>query len=750
MNKANCYKFDFNYFQYSKISLKVKGEGYNTILGTDSNIDTNNNFNGMNFLIEIKINGKTEATKKKMYYFNELDNSVDLIWNDNIDNCDNMFYECENITEIDLSGFITTKVASMGRMFFSCISLTSINLSNFKTSKVTIMSFMFYNCSKLTSIDVSSFRTSKVTKTDRMFSYCLSLRSLDITHFDTSNVNDMKVMFNHCSSLTSLDLSHFNTTLASSFKSMFDTCISLTSLDLSTFNTINIKDMSYMFEKCYSLTSLNLNNFNTLKVTSMYNMFHGCTNLEYINLKNFVESTSLNADGMFLNAPNNVVICINSQKAKDKIYPQIQSLKCYSIDCSNNWSLKQKKIFNNNECAESCDITEYKYEFNGKCYDNCTYGFLYDDNNNKMNKCKCPLAQCLLCPSVAFNDNLCTKCNNNYYPKENDPLNLGSYINCYYQPEGYYLDNNLYKKCYHTCQSCYAEGDNLNHNCIKCNGNFPFSAKINDYFNCYENCSFYHYFDDENNTICTMDFNCPNDYSKLLESKRECIKNDIIDTTLNTINEKNEIIDSTIKVLMNEIVNSTFNILTEKNEIVDSTLNILNNEYINITKNTFYNEINKIETEYSYNILYIIEKNITSNDYDTSDLDNKKDQIIIAEKEKLIITITTVQNQRNNIYHNMTRIDLGECENQLRNFYNLTYNETLYIKKIDAIQDGMKTLKVEYDVYAKLFGKNLINLNLSVCGESKISILIPIILKEHIDKHNISSGYYNDNSKMLK
>ena len=196
LNKANCYKFDFNYFQYSKISLKVKGEGYNTILGTDSNIDTNNNFNGMNFLIEIKINGKTEATKKKMYYFNELDNSVDLIWNDNIDNCDNMFYECENITEIDLSGFITTKVASMGRMFFSCISLTSINLSNFKTSKVTIMSFMFYNCSKLTSIDVSSFRTPKVTKTDRMFSYCLSLRSLDITHFDTSNVNDMKVMFN--------------------------------------------------------------------------------------------------------------------------------------------------------------------------------------------------------------------------------------------------------------------------------------------------------------------------------------------------------------------------------------------------------------------------------------------------------------------------------------------------------------------------------------------------------------------------
>ena len=35
----------------------------------------------------------------------------------------------------------------------------------------------------------------------------------------------------------------------------------------------------------------------------------------------------------------------------------------------------------------------------------------------------------------------------------------------------------------------------------------------------------------------------------------------------------------------------------------------------------------------------------------------------------------------------------------------------------------MKTLKVEYDVYAKLNGKNLIKLNLTVCEKSKISIL---------------------------
>ena len=56
----------------------------------------------------------------------------------------------------------------------------------------------------------------------------------------------------------------------------------------------------------------------------------------------------------------------------------------------------------------------------------------------------------------------------------------------------------------------------------------------------------------------------------------------------------------------------------------------------------------------------------------------------------------------------------------------------------------MKVPKVEYDVYCKLFGTNLIKLNLTVCEKSKISILIPIAITEQLDKLNSSSGYYND------
>ena len=203
----------------------------------------------------------------------------------------------------------------------------------------------------------------------------------------------------------------------------------------------------------HSLTSLNLSNFDITQVTNFLFMFGGCTALECVNLNNFGSSELDDYNYMFSSVPENVVICIFN---KNKIYTHINDTKkCPVFDCTNNWKSKQKKIINNtNECIESCEISsEYIYEYNGKCYENCLYGFLYDENDNKMNKCKCELEKCLLCPNVALKNDLCLKCNIDFYPKENDILNLGEYINCYKEPEGYYLDNNLYKKCYNSCKT---------------------------------------------------------------------------------------------------------------------------------------------------------------------------------------------------------------------------------------------------------------------------------------------------------
>ena len=362
---------------------------------------------------------------------------------------------------------------------------------------------MFYECIKITEINLSNFNTSNVTSMLNIFTGCSSLISLNLSNFNTSKVKNMEGMFESCSSLTSLDLSNFNTSQVTDMDGMFNSCSSLTTLDLSNFDTSLVMEMYYMFYNCSLLTSLNLSNFNTSQVIYMDSMFYSCINLEYINLGNFEESNLELYDNIFFSIPENSVICINENITKQKNFPQIIPIACHVIDCSNNWKSKQKKIIkNNNECIESCDKSlQYKYEYSGKCVENCVNGLLYDDNNNALNICKCEFDKCLIYPPIALNKNLCTKCNVNYYPKENDPLNIGEYINCYNKPEGYYLDKNLYKMCYNTCKACNIKGNDLIHNCIKCNENFLFGIKINNYFNCYENCSYYHYFDKNENTF---------------------------------------------------------------------------------------------------------------------------------------------------------------------------------------------------------------------------------------------------------
>ena len=58
----------------------------------------------------------------------------------------------------------------------------------------------------------------------------------------------------------------------------------------------------------------------------------------------------------------------------------------------------------------------------------------------------------------------------------------------------------------------------------------------------------------------------------------------------------------------------------------------------------------------------------------------------------------------------------------------------------------MKIPKVEFEVYYKLNGINLIKLNITdYCKNCKIVISVPAhINKNEIDKYNASSGYYND------
>ena len=161
-----------------------------------------------------------------------------------------------------------------------------VSLSYLDTSNITSMRNMFYQCTNLTSLDLTGFNTSKVTSMSEMFCGCSSLTSLDLSSFNTSKVNTMNLMFQNCYKLTSINLSNFNTSNVNNMSHMFDNCNKLTSLDLSNFDTSKVTNMDYMFFGCNKLTTLDLNNFNTSKVTSMDYMLLSCNNLVSVNMYN--------------------------------------------------------------------------------------------------------------------------------------------------------------------------------------------------------------------------------------------------------------------------------------------------------------------------------------------------------------------------------------------------------------------------------------------------------------------------------
>ena len=579
----------------SYIIFKIKGTGNRNIFHPDGS------FHDENHPDIVKVNNQSLTQFNSIHNFNQEINTVILEWINDRNDYSHLFHGCPDIIEIDLTNFKTSQVKLMGSMFRECSSLTSINFANFDSTNAEDMGAMFFGCKKLISIDLS--------------------------RFDTSHVTFMWNMFAECSSLISLDLSKFNTS--------------------------KVDYMWGMFSDCKSLISLNLSNFNTSLVTQMGEFFKNCISLEYINMLNFEENNLNYAGDMFQSVPNNLVVCLNMNNNINKILTELQTRQCYSIDCSDDWKSSQNKIIKDTgECITNCiDSDQYKYIYDNKCYNDCPIGSQNEGNFT----CKCIYDKCLECPDEAYTKNLCTKCNYEYYQKENDTLNTGKYIECYKNPNGFYLDADysIYRACYSTCETCEKGGTESNHNCLVC----------------------------KENNICL-----PND---------DNIQYNIID-------------------IIREINNISKN--EELNEYYDKVLEI-------------------IKTYFSIKI------------YNTSNIDKGEEDIILIDN--IHVTLTKSENQKNNLNNdnyitNNTLIDLKECELSLRYFYNLSKYESLYILKIDVIQEGMKIPKVEYNIYSKLEGKNLQKLNLSICEKNKINIYTNIGSISNLDIINPISKYYTD------
>ena len=167
-------------------------------------------------------------------------------------------------------------------------------------------------------------------------------------------------------------------------------------------------------------------------------------------------------------------------------------------------------------------------------------------------------------------------------------------------------------------------------------------------------------------------------------------------------------------------------------EIITSPL-YYKNYYKNYPFNNITSEINIITNIIEYLILNININNIDDGNY-----------IIINVKNKQIIFTSTL-NQKNNKEENNITLNLGHCENILKNKYNISKNDSLYILQIISEEFGMKIPKIEYEIYYPLYNINeLTKLNLKFCQGTKIDISIPVKIEDQLDKYNSTSDYYNN------
>ena len=290
------------------------------------------------------------------------------IGNLNISKADGMsylFYECNALTQLDLSNWDTGNIQYMIATFDGCNNLTELNCSTWNTSKVYNMQLAFYNCNSLETIPVRDWDTRSVMYMDKAFGNCTSLVNLDVSKWNTSKVVELTNTFYHCSSLKTLDVSKWKTSNVLRADSLFSGCEKLTSLDVSKWDTGNITAASNMFSACRALTSLDVSKWNTSKMTNISSMFNSCTTLTTLDVSKWDTSNVTNMKSIFSSCPSLTTLDAskwNTGKVIDMsgVFSYCKSLT--SLDVSK-WDTSKvvdmNYIFSNCEKLTTLDVSKW-------------------------------------------------------------------------------------------------------------------------------------------------------------------------------------------------------------------------------------------------------------------------------------------------------------------------------------------------------------------------------------------------------
>ena len=566
------------------------------------------------------------------------------------------------------------------------------NVTLIFNEQIDTCAHMFESLVNLKEIDLSKFDASNVNSMFAMFNGCTNLEEINFGNINTSLVTNMKELFQDCKKLISIDVSKFDTSNVETMYRMFGFCESIKYLDVSNFNTKKVLDMFDIFAYCYKLVALNASGFDTSKTKNMRGMFYHCYDLKYLDISNFDSSSATTLECLFTDCTSLIYInCkpLKSQKdtALSSPFNELDSNLKLCIDDTTT----KTKIFGSKyalNCNNVCFNENIKVDIElNKCVEEC------DENKFEYNK---------ICNST---------CLSGY------PILLNNRKTCReIIPNNFYFDSSdkIYKECYKSCENCYDSGNYIIHNCIKCKEDYKF---INDSFireknNCYEKCDYYYYLKEMNETqyyYCTHNDSCPEEYSKLIIQKNKCV---------------------------NKCKNDDLYIYEYNNICYEKCPNgTIINEIAKICFNSTDNEKGKMISSF--------QEQIQNGDIDSllKNISETKDDYFQRE-EDIILQITTSENQKNNTKGNISSIDLGDCEDRLKEIYEINDTLPLIIFKLDYYSPDSLIPIIAYEIYHPL---NKSKLDLKYCEDILIKLNIPVSIDENnLFKYDPNSVYYTD------
>ena len=329
---------------------------------------------------------------------------------------ENLFSNCQNVTEINADNWNLSNVGNANFMFQSCYELTAIKQNGELLEKFTDTFTpnstwgMFASCHNLTS--TPSVSMLNVSNANYMYYACTSLEYIKLNG-SWSYIETTENMFKDCGKLKRINLNTGNFASNSNWTSaqqMFDGCTSLEEDPLNDpyMKTNRLQNVLGMYRNCKSLRYINLFNssywgfsYLTLiancfagceylneinlrylsvasqNIINLYNLFNGCSNLNYIDLNGWQLQNVENYNDMFNGC--------SSLQWVDLNYANCETLDVIKNALNNAGLSERTEIQNAPNCGGGSVQTSDRFILQAKPF-NTSYIEYYDEYNNRYDR----------------------------------------------------------------------------------------------------------------------------------------------------------------------------------------------------------------------------------------------------------------------------------------------------------------------------------------------------------------------------